>query len=186
MLDLALNSITKRHERIIKDTYDCSPTATLQQIADSLEEMPEMATCFVTITVEFLLSLGYAERKPQVQADEPDDDDDAATAAETPRAAGLSASVLRSQLETRHNSIEKRITELLKSDVLSPTQTKMFQMLATIDEKLVSQILDMMNQEAAPLIAQAIIIRCLLRLGVLEKDLLWIEDILSHPDINDG
>lgn len=170
MLNLDLNQVTKRHERLIADTYSSNPSARLESIAETLNEMPEMATCFVDITPDLLKRMGYKERKPKKEKGGGNGVTTASAAS-----ANLSASLLRSQLEERHRAIEERIFELLKVEVLTTTQTKALQILTSIDEKLITQLVEMMNQEAAPLLPQAIMIRSLRRLGVPEDQLILID-----------
>ncbi len=172
MLDLNVNTITKRHKELIHDIYHRNPSARLESLSQTLNNMPEMATCFVEITPTLLKELGYKERShPRPRTDGNGSDPNATTAS----GSGLSVSRLRAQLEKRHDAIEKRIHALLEQDAITSTETKTLQMLASIDEKLIGQLLEMIHGEAAPLLPQATIIRCLRKLGVSEDQLILID-----------
>lgn len=176
MLDIELNNITTQHKRIIQSIYECNPSATLEQISNLLNEMPEMATCFVDITPDLLKSLGYSHRNGTSHSHKngtksKGNDEIVAVTDENEGQKGLTQTQIRAQLERRHTAFERRISEILGEQLITDKQAKALQMLSSIDEKIVSQILDLMQQEAVPLLPQAIIIRCLIKLGVPEPEI---------------
>ena len=175
MLDLNVNTITKRHKELIRDLYHSNPSARLISLCETLNEMPEMATCFVEITPTLLKELGYKERKQKKTGTQTGAGDNGAEAETVGSASALSVSRLRSQLEKRHDAVEKRISVLLEAETNTSNDTKMLQALTSIDEKLISQLLEMMHGEAAPLLPQATIIRCMRKLGVPEDQLILID-----------
>lgn len=161
--------ISKAHLRIISETVNINPSASLSDISALLESMPSMLTCAIRITPEVLNKLGYFDPTPTC------DESAESCEAVTVERKRLTSTVIRSQLEVRHEHIQERINALLEREAISANDYKAIQALAQVDDKLVSQILDLMSDESTPLLPQAILIACMTQLGVSEEDIAIIE-----------
>jgi len=161
-------NMTNAHKRIIAELLEQNPRASLEDIAQQLNNMPEMMSCHLEITADILTKLGHPARPPIASCEA--DVADASLAHRT-----LSVELLRKQLERRHAKIQDRIEMLLEEETISQGQLKTVEMLAKIDDGICTKLLDLMNQEATPTLPQAIIITCMRRHGVPDADIQVIE-----------
>lgn len=164
-LDLEFSNVTETHKRVIQQIYDNNPTARLEQIAEVLNETPDLATCFVTFNKKLLKSLGFKQRKKKLPSSASDNGHD------EQQVGSLSQSQIRVQLEKRHAAFEERIDAFLAKEALSQNDAKTLNTLVGLDVTLLKQILELMQQESAPLLPQAQIIRCLRKLGISEEEI---------------
>lgn len=181
LTDIATSDFSKSHLAIISELMSLNPTLSLELISANANELTALATCPVRITPKVLILLGYEERPcprphPHPEIDEPTNGD-GRTPESTTAVTQLTSRIIRTQLEERHNKIQERVEDLLDEDVISNVSVKVFQMLSQIDEKLVSQLLELMNEETAPLLPMAIIVLCLRQQGVPEDDIAFIQQI---------
>jgi len=163
--------MTNAHKRCISNFVEMNPRLSLAAIAKQLNGLPEMMTCHVSITAAVLKDMGYAE--PDISSDAGDDSIQTGGG----YISQLNIETLRKQLEKRHDKIQARIEMLLDEDSLSSGQLKTVESLAKIDDTICNKLMDLMNQEATPILPQAIIISCMRRHGVPDEDILVIEDL---------
>lgn len=175
--DSSVSDMSKTQKSIIADLVKHNPTASLAEIAKMTIELTALATCPVRITESVLRQLGYtdppnATPKPLgVTTDTPND------GGAGPSPAHLTSVTIRRQLEERHNKIQEWFTEFLTKETISDKDIKVFQSFSMIDEKLITQLLELMNEDAAPLLPLGILVGCLRELGVSEDDIAFVQDI---------
>lgn len=163
-----LSDFSKSHLSIIKELVEMNPNASLASIAEQANELAVLATCPSRITVEILLALGYTESLIKISTEA--DSNESASGRLTP-------TTIRRQLEGRHNKMQSRMEGLLEGDTITSNNLKVFQILSQIDEKLLVQLLDLMSEDAAPLMPMAIIVMCMRQQGESEDDIRFVEDI---------
>lgn len=173
-IQFGINHLSKVHKRVIREIVEQNPTASMEEIAEHLSTMPELATLPVEMNAETLRALGYSDPAPTAPTSPA-----SPTSPTSPNQGQLSPNVLRQQLERRHNQIERRLSELLNDEsIASSSAIKIYEALSKIDEKIISQLLDMMQQEAAPALPMAIIIMCLRRQGVPEEEIKIVQETI--------
>lgn len=175
---IQLSDFSRSHLSILRELIEMNPDAPLASIAEQANGLTALATCPSLITVKILLALGYTEpllviaQRASQETDKGNGKSNGSAGTGT-----LTSTTIRLQLEGRHNKIQDRIYTILEGETLTGAQLKVFEALSKIDEKLLTQLLDLMNEESAPLLPMGIIVMCLRQLGVAEEDIDFIMDI---------
>lgn len=170
------SDMSAAQQRIISDLVERNPTATLAEIAKMTIELTALATCPIRITESVLRQLGHSDpastqAKPPHAAPAADDGGNGHTQGQ------LTSVTIRRQLEERHNKIQEWFTDFMAKETITDKDIKIFQTFSLISDKLIDKLLDLMNEDAAPLLPMGILVACMRQQGVAEDDIIFVQDI---------
>jgi len=167
----SVSDMSKTQRTVIAALIERNPTVMLTEIAKMSAELTALATCPVRITEDVLRQLGYSDPAPtQLKPS-------GGVMPDAPGPAQLTSVTIRRQLEERHNKLQEWFTEFLSKETITDKDIKVFQSFSLIDDKLIVQLLDLMNEDAAPLLPMGILVACLRQHGIAEDDIIFVQDI---------